>query len=213
MGRSQLNEHLFQIGIKESPACSCGAASESIWHYFLTCPRYIIIRDILHLSINSASASFCLNTILFGDSDCNLEKNITIFLSVQEFIEKSKRFDVEPISLQQTSIILSLILRNLTYETYESGHNQLIFGASPTICALCQWRPPFRCLPLLRLSSSPHLTTREPVTERLRSADCHRCPCRTRRVPAQRMCCNVCPVILSFSTRGIYIGLRPPSQL
>ena len=79
MGRSQLNEHLFQIGIKESPACSCGAASESIWHYFLTCPRYIIIRDILHLSINYASASFCPNTILFGDSDCNLEKNITIY--------------------------------------------------------------------------------------------------------------------------------------
>ena len=94
MGRSQLNEHLFKIGVTDSPACSCGAASESVWHFFLTCPRYTIARDVLHTTIN-ALAPFCLNTLLFGNSECDLNQNIIIFLAAQEFIEKSKRFGPE----------------------------------------------------------------------------------------------------------------------
>ena len=94
MGRSQLNEHLFKIGIKDSPACSCGAAVESVWHYFLTCPKYTVARDILHTTINSV-APFRLSTVLFGTSDCDLEGNTIIFLAVQNFIDKSKRFQAE----------------------------------------------------------------------------------------------------------------------
>ena len=94
MGRSQLNEHLFKIGIKDSPACSCGAVTESIWHYFLTCPRYTAARDTLHTIISSV-APFRLSTILFGSSDCDLDNNIIIFLAVQEYIEKTKRFNID----------------------------------------------------------------------------------------------------------------------
>ena len=62
MGRSQLNENLFKIGVTDSPACLCGAASESVWHFFLTCPRYTVARDVLHTTIN-ALAPFSLNTL------------------------------------------------------------------------------------------------------------------------------------------------------
>ena len=97
MGRSQLNEHLFKIGVKDSAACSCGATTESIWHYFLTCPNYIVARDALHTTIGRL-APFSINTILFGSASCSLEDNIIIFLSVQEFIEKSKRFQGETVT-------------------------------------------------------------------------------------------------------------------
>ena len=91
MGRSQLNGHLHKIGVVESPACSCGAASESVWHYFLTCPRYIVDRDVLHTTVSSI-APFSLNTILFGSSECNLDQNAIIFTAVHDFIKKSERF-------------------------------------------------------------------------------------------------------------------------
>ena len=91
MGRSQLNEHLHKIGVIESPACSCGATSESVWHYFLTCPRYMVHRDVLHTTISSV-APFSLHTILFGSSECNLDQNTIIFKAVHVYIEKSERF-------------------------------------------------------------------------------------------------------------------------
>ena len=42
-----LNYHLHRIGIKQSPACSCGFVNESKSHYFLNCPNYAAQRQTL----------------------------------------------------------------------------------------------------------------------------------------------------------------------
>ena len=38
LGASQLNFHLFKIGVKDTPKCSCGSNNEDTWHYFFICP-------------------------------------------------------------------------------------------------------------------------------------------------------------------------------
>ena len=42
-----LNYHRHRIGIKQSPACSCGFINESKSHYFLYCPNYAAQRQTL----------------------------------------------------------------------------------------------------------------------------------------------------------------------
>ena len=91
MGRSQLNEHLHKIGIKDSPMCSCGQGVEDVWHYFFACPSYVIYRNHLHAVI-STFAPFNIHTVLYGCGKCNLESNTMIFMAVQEFIKESGRF-------------------------------------------------------------------------------------------------------------------------
>ena len=97
MGRSQLNAHLHAIGLCQSPNCRCGLGTEDAWHYFFVCPLYIIPRDRLHTSI-SYFAPFTLETILFGSQNCSFEENKIIFLSVQEYIIKTKRFQRDAIT-------------------------------------------------------------------------------------------------------------------
>ena len=97
MGRSQLNAHLHAIGLCQSPNCRCGLGTEDAWHYFFVCPLYIIPRDRLHTSI-SHFAPFTLETILFGSQNCSFEENKIIFLSVQEYIIKTKRFQRDAIT-------------------------------------------------------------------------------------------------------------------
>ena len=88
---SQLNSHLFKIGVKDSPRCSCGSHREDPWHYFFSCPLYAAPRSTLHAKI-SAIAPFTLHTVLFGSVECSLEHNTSIFLAVQEYILKTRRF-------------------------------------------------------------------------------------------------------------------------
>ena len=89
---SQLNSHLFKIGVRDSPKCSCGSLREDSWHYFFTCPLYAAPRSTLHSKI-SVIASFTLHTVLFGSTDVSLAQNIEIFLAVQEYILRTGRFD------------------------------------------------------------------------------------------------------------------------
>ena len=90
MGRSQLNKHLFQIGIKDSPACTCGT-DEDVYHFLFSCPRYIVHRNKLHATVINL-APFTLGTLLFGSSTCSSKNNKLIFLAVQEYIDDTKRF-------------------------------------------------------------------------------------------------------------------------
>ena len=88
---SQLNSHLFKIGVNDSPKCSCGSPSEDSWHYIFTCPSYAAPRSILHTKI-SRLAPFTLRTVLFGSFEGSFEENSEIFSAVQEFISKMSRF-------------------------------------------------------------------------------------------------------------------------
>ena len=91
LGSSQLNSHLFKIGVKTNASCQCGANVEDAWHYFFSCPRYTILRSQLHNSI-SLYAPFTLQTVLYGSPNCTLTENMQIFSAVQTFITMSGRF-------------------------------------------------------------------------------------------------------------------------
>ena len=92
MGCSQLNDHLFKLGIKDSKSCSCGALNEDTYHFFFNCPKYNSIRIDLHENVIRV-ASFTLKTVLYGSDECSYFENSKIFLAVHSFIEKSKRFN------------------------------------------------------------------------------------------------------------------------
>ena len=88
---SQLNSHLFKIGIKDTPKCSCGSPNEDAWHFFFTCPSYAAPRSKLHTTI-SRVAPFTIQTVLYGFSKGSLEQNIIIFSAAQAFISETGRF-------------------------------------------------------------------------------------------------------------------------
>ena len=91
LGSSQLNSHLFKIGIKPTPGCSCGAPTEDAWHFFFECPLFVIARSNLHLII-SKYAPFSLKTVLYGSGKCTLHENIQIFSAVHDYINLTTRF-------------------------------------------------------------------------------------------------------------------------
>ena len=49
---SFLNYDLFRVGIVSDPSCRCGAALESLKHFFLDCPIYLQARTTLIDNIN-----------------------------------------------------------------------------------------------------------------------------------------------------------------
>ena len=91
LGSSQLNSHLFKIGVKRDPSCQCGEKREDAWHFFFCCPLYTTARSQLH-NIISKYAPFSLQTVLYGSKDCTLLENIQIFSAVEDFIIMSNRF-------------------------------------------------------------------------------------------------------------------------
>ena len=87
---SSLYQHLFLKNTTDNPHCECGAV-EDTKHFFLTCYRFRNLRQDL---LNKIS-TFCqptLDVILYGNIDLSVRENKQIFLAVQDFILKSKRF-------------------------------------------------------------------------------------------------------------------------
>ena len=85
---STLNAHLYRKNIVPSPSCTCGAF-ESPYHYFFHCQRYVNIRETyLHNYIESHNT----HELLCGKESASDLENEALFLNVQEFIVKSKRF-------------------------------------------------------------------------------------------------------------------------
>ena len=79
LGCSQLNAHLFRIGVKDSPQCICSGGNEDTWHFFFVCPIYTVLRNTLHASLIHL-APFTLETVLYGSQACNYQQNTIIFL-------------------------------------------------------------------------------------------------------------------------------------
>ena len=90
LGCSRLNAHLFKIGVIDSPQCSCGTGIEDTLHYFFICPMYSNLRVDLSSKIIPI-APFTSATLLFGNKDCSLDQNYTIFTAVHEYIVKTER--------------------------------------------------------------------------------------------------------------------------
>ena len=87
---SALNQDLFSKGVVDSPLCRCGLI-ENAHHFFFACPHYQTIRIDLFNSV-SHLCSLSLKNLLYGDESLSTDTNSKIFLEVQKFIIKSKRF-------------------------------------------------------------------------------------------------------------------------
>ena len=89
---SSLNEHLFTKSIVDSPLCVCGEV-ENTHHYLFDCIRY----DHLRRELLNTVSHYCeptVNTILFGNPALTSTLNQNIFIAVQDYLIKSKRFQV-----------------------------------------------------------------------------------------------------------------------
>ena len=84
---SALKQHLYLRNIETNPYCQCGQV-ESAAHFLLECSNYTNLRaDLLNLNF-----PVTCNLLLFGDENKSFEFNKNIFLEVQKYILKSKRF-------------------------------------------------------------------------------------------------------------------------
>ena len=89
---SSLNQHLFSKNIVQSSLCACGHI-EDTEHFLLHCPTYLnqtqdMLRSVSQLCHPS------LNTLLYGNGNLSYNDNKNIFVIIQDFIVKSKRFQV-----------------------------------------------------------------------------------------------------------------------
>ena len=90
---SALNQHLFSKNIVDSPLCVCGSI-EDTQHFLFSCTRYANLRqELLNKTIPLCQPS--LNVFLNGDRELSDSTNKQIFLAVQEFLIKTKRFEVK----------------------------------------------------------------------------------------------------------------------
>ena len=89
---SSLNADLHRVKIVPSPTCSCGALHESSHHFFFECSNYInqrnnLLRDLSFIPIVT------LDTLLYGCSTFDEQRNSQIINAVLIFIKDSNRFD------------------------------------------------------------------------------------------------------------------------
>ena len=105
VGRSDLNQQKFTIGLVDTPECLCHSKEESPKHYFLDCFLYTQERQNLFSLIGHYIPKFPkmnktekLNIILFGynfENDEYSYVNTRITKSVQNFIARTKRFEID----------------------------------------------------------------------------------------------------------------------
>ena len=91
---SKLNSHLFQLHVTESPACTCGAESEDISHFFLHCPLWTQQRQKLLQSLRpyiNIDKKIDVNTLLYGNDALDAKPNKLIFNMVHTFISETDR--------------------------------------------------------------------------------------------------------------------------
>ena len=102
VGRSDLNQHKFTIGLVDSPQCDCHFREESPSHYFLDCFLYLPERQVLFDLFEHFIPNFItftkkkkLEIILSGINPENEElisTNTTLTIAVQNFIIHTNRF-------------------------------------------------------------------------------------------------------------------------
>ena len=102
VGRSNLNQHKFTIGLADSPECLCHSREESPSHFFLDCFLYLPERQTLFDLVEHYIPKFKnltknrkLDIIMRGIDIENkdfIHLNTTLTIAVQNFILHTKRF-------------------------------------------------------------------------------------------------------------------------
>jgi hypothetical protein len=72
------------------PHCACGQ-DESTSHFLISCKKYTDLRNELMYTINYP-VTIDIKLLLKGLDTLSVDQNIDIFIKVQNFILKSKRF-------------------------------------------------------------------------------------------------------------------------
>ena len=69
IGCRALNDHLYSnLHVNNTPNCSCGASSETVFHYSLQCDRFEDEREQLFQNI-SLFTNINISIILYGDTN------------------------------------------------------------------------------------------------------------------------------------------------
>lgn len=105
LDHSQLNDHLFRVGLVDSPACQCGYSRETVIHFLFECNLYrnsrtqlihklhsvlapqLNIHQIIQSSKVRASKLVLNGTPLLSNSD-----NVKLFHYITSYIADSGRF-------------------------------------------------------------------------------------------------------------------------
>ena len=90
MNSSSLNEHLFIRNLVDSPNCACSQVGVYIPFFYIV-QKYTDLRNELMYTINYP-VTIDLKLLLKGSDTLSVDQNIDIFIKVQNFILKSKRF-------------------------------------------------------------------------------------------------------------------------
>lgn len=85
---SSLNSHLYAKNIVTDPSCACGEF-ENPYHFLFKCHRYTAIRNTY---LSDYLPTHNIQDLLCGKPNATHNENEELFLNVQEFILKSKRF-------------------------------------------------------------------------------------------------------------------------
>ena len=88
---SNLNAHLFDLHVVDSPSCLCFLQNEDCYHYFFDCPMYNVERMHLFDYIQKLY-DVKLNILLFGNENLSLKNTFEIIRCVQRFIMETEQF-------------------------------------------------------------------------------------------------------------------------
>ena len=102
LGMSHLHEHKFKHNFQDclNPICSCGLDIESISHFLLHCPsfsdeRYTLLNTLnkIDCKLLELTKSSLSQTLLYGDTLFDKEKNTLIVNATTEYILSTERFE------------------------------------------------------------------------------------------------------------------------
>lgn len=103
VGRSQLNQHMFTVGLSDTEKCTCTCnVKETTLHFMTQCPLFTENRQILFNKIKyfipnfeNLSKNRQYEILLLGyeiDNPTLTSINTKIMIATQHFLQKSKRF-------------------------------------------------------------------------------------------------------------------------
>ena len=80
-GHCRLNQHLFKIGVTDSPLCDLCRSEETVSHFLMFCPKYRFERRLIMKAVRTHDMSFTLKNIL--TNHCVLDATVEFAIATQ----------------------------------------------------------------------------------------------------------------------------------